>query len=180
MEKTLGLILAITVAASGCISLNIDRNLHRNTHSAKVAVIGVIDGDTIDVKIDSREDTVRLKGVDTPEVHTDNSPEEYEGIPDTEESRGCLENWGENASRYLEKKIGGENITLRYSLDRGEPERGYYGRIIGKVLHENVSINRQLVIKGYARSYSEEGPYAAEEVTARENSAGLWKCQNPS
>ncbi|MFT4892987.1 MAG: micrococcal nuclease [Candidatus Nanohaloarchaea archaeon] len=182
MNKEIQLALILIVVASGCISVQIGDSTSKEPQfeNREVLVTDVVDGDTVDFQYLGREDTVRLEGVDTPEVHTDNSPSEYEGIPETEESRKCLEKWGENASQYVKDEIGGENITLRYNLEEGEPERGYYGRIIGELLHENISINRQLVVQGYARSYSEDGPFTAEEGKARENSVGLWECRNPS
>lgn len=180
MKRTVFLTLILAVTVSGCISVQIGDSTSKEPQfeNREVLVTDVVDGDTVDVQYLGRDDTVRLEGVDTPEVHTDNSPSEYEGIPETEESRECLEKWGENASQYVKDEIGGENITLRYSLEEGEPERGYYGRIIGELLHENISINRQLVVQGYARSYSEDGPFIAEEAQAQNNGKGLWECQS--
>jgi micrococcal nuclease len=182
MKRITLLTLILAVAASGCVSFTVGESTGNSiqTESREVLVTDVVDGDTVDVKYIGREDTVRLEGIDTPEVHVENDPAEFERIPDTEEGRKCLEKWGDNASNYVKDEIGGENTTLRYDVEEGQPERGSYGRIIGELLHENISINRQLVVQGYARSYSEDGPFIAEESQARENSVGLWACRNPS
>ncbi|WP_240137524.1 thermonuclease family protein [Salinigranum salinum] len=56
-----------------------------------VTVVEVTDGDTIDVRFDDgREETIRLLGVDTPEVHAENAPGEWETIPDTQAGRDWL------------------------------------------------------------------------------------------
>jgi len=49
-----------------------------------VTVVRVVDGDTMEVRYENgTADTVRLLGVDTPEVHARNSPDEFEGVPET-------------------------------------------------------------------------------------------------
>jgi micrococcal nuclease len=182
MKRTALLTLILAVAVSGCVSVSIGENTENSAQieSREVMVTEVVDGDTVDIRYTGREDTVRLEGVDTPEVHVENDPQEFEGIPDNQEGRECLERWGENASQYVKDEVGGENITLRYDLEKGEPERGSYGRIIGEILHENISINRQLVVQGYARSYSDDGPFIAEEAQAQQNQTGLWECRSLS
>lgn len=179
METGKLIALISVVLISGCLSV-VDGSQETRFETEQVSVIEVVDGDTVDVRYEGREDTIRLEGVDTPEVHTENDPAEYEGIENTERNMECLRDWGENASRYVKEEIGNENITMKYRVEGESPERGYYGRIIGEILHENNSINRQLVVQGYARSYSEDGPYLEEETEAMQNSAGLWNCNNRS
>lgn len=62
-------------------------------------VTGMTDSDTVDIEYQNGStDTVRLLGVDTPEVYGENDPTEFEGIPDTEAGRQCLDAAGEDAS----------------------------------------------------------------------------------
>jgi len=71
-----------------------------------VEVIDVVDGDTIDVRMpDGSEDTVRLVGVDTPEVHVENDPAEFERIPDTRAGATCLREAGQDASAYVKSRV---------------------------------------------------------------------------
>lgn len=64
-------------------------------------VTDVVDGDTVDVRFSNgTTDTVRLLGVDTPEVYGANDPAEFEGVPNTEAGEQCLGKAGENASAY--------------------------------------------------------------------------------
>lgn len=55
-------------------------------------VSDVVDGDTIDIRYpDGTTDTVRLLGVDTPEVNTGVSPDEFEGVPDAADRRSVFD-----------------------------------------------------------------------------------------
>ncbi|MFQ3275372.1 MAG: micrococcal nuclease [Candidatus Nanohaloarchaea archaeon] len=181
MDRTLILTLILAAAISGCISVEVGSSKEETQiESVEVPVTDVVDGDTVDIRYTGREDTVRLEGIDTPEVHTENDPAEFEGIPNTEDGEQCLADWGENASSYVKNQISDKNVTLRYEVVEGQPERGSYGRIIGEILHKNVSINRELVVQGYARSYSENGPFIAEEAQAQHNRTGLWECRSLS
>ena len=143
-------------------------------------VIEVIDGDTIDVRLaNGTVERVRLLGVDTPEVHVETQPEEYEGVPDTEVGQACLREAGTNASRVVEDWIAGERVTLR--LDPEAETRGGYGRLLAIVVHGNQSINYRLVRNGHARLYdtdfSARDRYAAAQRTAKDASLGLWTCR---
>lgn len=175
------LILTITVVVSGCLSVTVNSSSAPETENRSVTVTEVIDGDTVDLNYSSREERIRLDGIDTPEVHVENDPAEYPGIPETQEGEACLKKWGERASSFVknETKVG-KNTTLSYNLENGKPERGSYGRILGEIFYKNSSLNRQLVVKGYARTYSKESPYLKEEETAIQNSDGLWSCQSLS
>jgi micrococcal nuclease len=63
--------------------------------SETVTVVEVVDGDTIDIRYSSgSKGTVRLIGVDTPEVFEETDPAEFEGMPDTQEGREWLRSIG--------------------------------------------------------------------------------------
>jgi len=149
----------------------------------EVEVIDVVDGDTIDVRYpNGSEDTVRLLGVDTPEVHAENDPTEFPGVPDTEAGRACLREWGERASEHAKQELAGETVTL--SFDENEPRRGYYGRLLAYVHVDGDSFNYGLVTEGLARRYDDSSfqyreRYGRAEEAARAGGVGLWgACAN--
>jgi micrococcal nuclease len=153
------------------------------TASVTVTVTRVVDGDTLKVEYDNgTADTVRLLGVDTPEVHTDNTPDEFEGVPETEAGRSCLGRWGERASSYAKETLTGEEVTLYF--DANEGRRGYYDRLLSYVVHDGSNVNYGLVSGGYARVYdsqftAREAFYDAES-TAQNQGEGLWECATES
>ena len=64
-------------------------------------VVDVVDGDTIKVRFENgTRETVRLLGVDTPEVYSENTPDEFEGVPETDDGRQCLRRYGDRASEF--------------------------------------------------------------------------------
>lgn len=149
----------------------------------EVEVTDVVDGDTIDVRLpNGSEDTVRLLGVDTPEVHAENDPAEFPGVPETEAGRSCLREWGERASQHAKDELAGETVTL--SFDANEPRRGYYGRLLAYVHVDGDAFNYGLVTGGLARRYDDSSfqyreRYGHAEEAARAGGVGLWgACAN--
>lgn len=142
-----------------------------------VTVVRVIDGDTLEVKFpDGHTEDVRLLGVDTPEVHVENDPAEFEGIPDTEAGQDWLRDWGHKASEFARTQVGGEEVTIR--TDPEADRRGSYGRLLVYVDHDGETFNEALIEQGYARMYdsqfSKREQYASAEQTAQSNDVGLW------
>lgn len=165
------------VASAGCVGPLAGGQ--QPAESRNATVVGVVDGDTVDVLFaDGTEERVRLLGVDTPEVHVDVSPGEFEGVPDTEAGRSCLRSWGERASEYAIERLAGESVTVE--LDAESDRRGGYDRLLAYVVVENESFNRALLSGGYARLYdskfTQRDDYAAVEQRARGNATGLWAC----
>jgi len=151
-----------------------------DSSNIEVTVTDVVDGDTIDVRFpNGTTDTVRLLGIDTPEVHVETQPGEFEGVPNTEPGRSCLRAAGENASAVVEQQLAGERVTIR--LDHGGDTRGGYGRLLAIVVHENDSVNYDLIEGGHARLYdtdfSERDRYAEAERRAMAANRGVWQCR---
>ncbi|MFB6269919.1 MAG: thermonuclease family protein [Halobacterium sp.] len=180
MDRRLLGLLAVTalVALAGCsVSFTGDQQVAGANRTA--TVVHVVDGDTVDVQFtDGTEERVRLLGVDTPEVHGDVSPGEFEGVPDTEAGRACLRTWGERASDYAVERLDGQTVTVEF--DPVSDRRGGYDRLLAYVVVGNESFNRALVARGYARLYDTEftqrDAYARLERQARQNDTGLWSC----
>ena len=95
----------------------------------------VIDGDTIMVSKDGREQKVRMIGIDAPEsVHEDAS----KNVPE-----------GETASAYMRELLEGKNVYLEY----GQEDHDKYGRDLAYVyLEDGASMAEILILKaGYAQ-----------------------------
>jgi micrococcal nuclease len=142
-------------------------------------VTDVVDGDTVDVRLSGgTTERVRLIGVDTPEIHVETQPEEFEGIPDTETGRSCLRRHGELASEFATDRLAGRQITLRFDPSAGR--RGGYGRLLAYVRVDGESFNAALLTRGHARLYDgtfrARERYATLEREARDASRGLWSC----
>jgi micrococcal nuclease len=168
----------ILLVTAGCAGVTPDASSTPGDE-ATVRVTDVVDGDTVDVRFaDGREDTVRLLGVDTPEVHVENDPAEFEGVPETEAGRACLRRHGEDASEYAAETLAGREVTLRFDATAGR--RGGYDRLLAYVVVDGRSFNAALLERGHARLYDstfrERDRYASLETTARENGRGLWSC----
>lgn len=142
-----------------------------------VTVVRVIDGDTLEVKFpDGHTEDVRLLGIDTPEVHVENDPAEFEGIPDTSAGEDWLRDWGHKASEFARIEVGDEEVTIR--TDPEADRRGSYGRLLVYVIDDGRDFNHLLIEQGYARLYESEfskrDRYADTEDTAQTQDVGLW------
>lgn len=148
-----------------------------------VRVERVVDGDTLEIRYDNDStDTVRLLGVDTPEVHAENTPDEWEGVPDTEAGRDCLRAAGHDASDYVTQRLEGERVRLE--MDANEGPRGYYGRLLAYVYLDSTHVNYQLVNQGYGRVYDsnfeKRSRFYAAESEAQDQLLGAWECREVS
>ena len=130
----------------------------------------VVDGDTIDVLIDSRQETVRLIGIDAPESVAPTRP---------------VQCFGREASLYLEAVLpAGTGITLVRDVEA----RDVYQRLLGYVVRssDGLFVNLELVAAGYAAvlNYPPNDHYASILATAEADAVaagrGLWgHCGGP-
>lgn len=131
----------------------------------QVAVVArVVDGDTVAVRLrpGGAARTVRMLGIDTPEVH------------------GGTECGGPAASRFLTRALPvGERVVLRSDLGQDDADR--YGRILRYVGLDGRDVNRAVVASGHSRVYVHAGDpfarvrgYRAAESSARAAVRGLW------
>ncbi len=157
-----------------------DANSSSISGSVTVTVTSAADGDTVDVEYENgTTETVRLLGVDTPEVHVENSPSEFEGVPDTQAGEDCLRDAGEDASQYTKDALVGETVTLKF--DSESDRRGDYGRLLGYIYTDGENFNHDLVETGHARVYdstfSQSDSFYSAETTAQNDLRGLWECR---
>ena len=171
-----------TISASPTPTLGtqtVDTPARTPTEGERVTVTRVVDGDTIEIRYaNGTADTVRLIGVDTPEVHVPNTPDEYEGVPTTDTGEACLRAEGHDASAFIRQVLAGERVRLVGN------ERGRYGRLLAFVFEDGRNVNYRLVREGYARVYdsrfSGRERFYRTETRAQRKHLGLWRCSNES
>jgi micrococcal nuclease len=194
--RRLALAVAVLVVSAGCLSGvpgaefgsspaestpggTVASTTDGTVEGESVRIVEVIDGDTVSIAYSNgTRETVRLLGVDTPEVHGANDPTEFEGVPDTDAGATCLSRAGENASTYARSRLAGETVTLVF--DEQSDRRGYYGRLLAYVYVDGESFNYALLREGHARVYpsafTERTRYERAEDDARDARRGLWSC----
>lgn len=153
-----------------------------SAETVDVRVTTVVDGDTVDVRMpDGSEETVRLVGIDAPEVRAENAPGEYEGVPATAAGVACLREAGRDASARVERRLAGASATLVF--DPRTDRRGGYGRLLAYVVRDGRNVNYDLVETGHARVYDTDfalrEAFDAAEERARASGRGLWTCRDP-
>ena len=122
----------------------------------------VIDGDTVEVAIEGKSQTVRYIGIDTPETK--------------HPSKG-IECFGPEASEFNKELVSGMGVVL----EKDTTDKDRYGRLLRYVWVEGRGlINVILVENGYARvsTYPPDVKYekilVVAESLARANKIGLW------
>jgi micrococcal nuclease len=182
-RAVLAIVLAVVVSLSGCASA-IDSLPVEEAGAGPatgeewtVEVVEVVDGDTLTVRFpDGTTEDVRLLGVDTPEVHVEVDPAEYEGIPENDDARAWLRDWGHKASEYMRQRVA--DAEVRIATDAQADRRGGYGRLLVYVFDDGENVNADLLEQGYARMYDSEfskhSSFEHLEATARSQNAGLW------
>ncbi len=144
--------------------------------------VRVIDGDTLRVVFpDGSQETVRIVGIDTPEVTPGgNNPDSFPGITDPR----VLSAWGEEAAATLRREVEGRDVTV--TTDRAAGERDRYGRLLA-YLHaaDGTDIGELLLWRGLARVYTAESfarkdRYLAVQDSAVRNRIGIWSGLSPA
>ena len=157
----LALLAAATTVAAACAS---PQPSGRPAGADRGVVTHLVDGDTLDVRIDGRTERVRLIGVDTPESVAPNRP---------------VQCYGAEASTYLETLVP-EGTEVR--LERDRVARDQYGRLLAYVhrVEDDLLVNLAMVEQGYADAVTygdNEALYpqlAAAEAEASAAGRGLW------
>jgi len=127
-------------------------------------VVEVIDGDTIKVDIGGEIETVRLVGLDTPEIADSyNLQNDY---------------FGPEAASYTKQLL--ENKLVYLIAEPMQSNRDKYNRLLRYVfLEDGTLVNAKLVAEGYAYNYMYEPfqfmkQFDYLEKQAKENQLGLW------
>ena len=139
-----------------------------STHSAllQAEVAKVVDGDTLQVVINGKKETIRLLLVDTPETVHPSKP---------------VQPFGPEASNFLKEKLNGKEIQFELGIG----ERDKYGRLLAYVYYNDEMINKLLLEKGLARvayvfepntKYIDE--FYETQKKAQTAEIGIWSLEN--
>jgi micrococcal nuclease len=128
-------------------------------------VVRAVDGDTIDVKIGSREETVRLIGIDTPE---------------TVRPGVSVECGGPEASEAM-RQMARAGDRLRLISDPTQEDEDRYGRLLRYVEEDGEDLGEAQVRAGHAEVYvygakpfERLGRYRKAARSAESGGAGVW------
>jgi micrococcal nuclease len=129
--------------------------------SVRALVTRVVDGDTIEVRFDGREEDVRLIGVDTPETVKPGTP---------------VQCFGPEASSFSHRRLEGRQVRLVFGVER----RDIYGRLLAYAYLHRRLVNATLLRRGLARTltippndrFAER--FARLETAAGRAGHGLW------
>lgn len=122
-------------------------------------VIGIKDGDTIEVLYENKPIVIRLEHIDCPEIK--------KGQP-----------FGETAKKFTSDLCFGQMVTVisHKNFDR-------YKRLIAVVINEQKqNVNKELVKAGLAwhfKKYSTDVEYDQLERIARQKKTGIWSDPSP-
>jgi micrococcal nuclease len=128
-------------------------------------VESVADGDTIRVVLHGKRLTIRLIGVDTPELH------------DRLDPTAPPQPFARQAAAFTRRRLHGQEVGLEYE---GGDRLDRYGRTLAYVfLADGTFFNRELVRDGYGRAYTRfpfrfREQFIADETAARRAGRGLW------
>jgi micrococcal nuclease len=131
----------------------------------RARVESAADGDTIRVRLHGTVLSVRLIGVDTPE------------LGDRRDRTAAPQPYAREAAAHTRRRLVGEEVRLEY--ERGE-RHDRYGRTLAYVfLADGTFFNRELVRDGYGRAFTRypfrfSEQFVADESDARRAKRGLW------
>jgi micrococcal nuclease len=127
-------------------------------------VLNIVDGDTVDIRINGKEERVRLIGIDTPETKKPDAPVECYGPEATTHTLDLLP------------------VGTRVRIERDIVGRDNYGRLLGYLyrVDDELFVNYEMLRQGYARPLTIE-PNSTHSVTfaaaarlAEADDLGLW------
>jgi micrococcal nuclease len=129
----------------GVLAFKLGSNYQKERQSEEKSewpeLVRVIDGDTIEVKIDDKIESVRLIGIDAIELGT----KEKEEI--ALKSKKELENILKDTKFRMEK-------------DESQSNRDIYGRLLRYIfLEDGLFVNKEMLIRGMAEEYTFILPY---------------------
>ncbi len=129
--------------------------------SAWAQVTRVVDGDTVEVRLDGAEEDVRYIGVDTPETVKPDTP---------------VQCFGPQASDFNHRLVEHRRVRLVFGVER----RDVYGRLLAYVHLDGRFVNAELVRRGLARTLTIPpndrfaGRLKRLEIAAARAGRGLW------
>jgi micrococcal nuclease len=132
-----------------------------------ITLIHIIDGDTIKVHVNGKNETVRYLLVDT---------------PDSKSPKNCVQFYAKEAFLRNSELVKSGKLTLEFEA---ENTRDSYGRLLAYVYVDGESVQGTLLKEGYARvAYSMNPPYKylehfrKEENKAKRQKLNIWSRGN--
>lgn len=165
-------IIALTLVGLGLLTEHLGwhsaqqpltQEINQTTAAGTYRVISVVDGDTIVVDVASKNERVRLIGVDTPEIRDPRKP---------------VQCFGRAASSFTKQLIGDEPVRLEVDPENANHDR--YNRLLRYVyLADNTLVNAKIIEEGYGFAYTrfpftKKDEFKALENQARKDARGLW------
>jgi micrococcal nuclease len=129
------LVLVIAVAAAAAVVRSGGEDADGPNSTSEAAVVRVVDGDTIAVRLGGRDERVRYIGVDTPESVKPDTPVQ------------CFAHAAADENARL---VAGERVRLVRDVEA----RDRFGRLLAYVyrVRDGRFVNAELVRRGYART----------------------------
>lgn len=165
--SSLGLSLLAFIIGALLVYAGVVRNTSKATTAATgtYKVIKVDDGDTVVVDWNGQNRTIRLIGMDTPEIKDPRKP---------------VQCFGREASAQGHKLLENQQIRIESDPEVGEVDK--YGRTLGYVFLPDGSLyNQTMIADGYAHEYTYnkqhykyQAQFKAAEVEAKTSEKGLW------
>lgn len=171
--KLIGLLFALMLFGLNTFTNRQNKNIPNQTAVTSPVSAGYYkvtqfdDGDTIAVDMNGSKETIRMIGVDTPEVKDPRKP---------------VQCFGKSASEFTKQLIG--NNSVRLEADPLNTNRDRYNRLLRYVyLPDGRLVNAEIIKQGYGFAYtsfpfSKIDEFKGYQKSAREQNLGLWnKCQ---
>jgi len=120
----------------------------------EITLTRIVDGDTIIADIDLgfdiilKSQTIRLNGIDTPEIHSEDEIEKKQGLISKQKLTELLTN--QNSPLAFNPK---NNIILFVEKNNYKDK---YGRVLGTIFVSTININEYLISNSYAVAYNGE------------------------
>ncbi len=139
-------------------------------------VVKVIDGDTIKVRYQGQDVSVRLIGIDTPESRA-NKKANKDAMRSGQDVN-TITAMGKQATAYAKSMVHpGDIISIEFDVQK----RDKYGRLLGYVyLSDGRMLNEEIIRAGYASAMTippnvkHQTRFLNAYKDARENRRGLW------
>lgn len=164
MKKLWGLFAVLLLSGCGLLESS---DTGGEQEQIDVEVISVIDGDTIKIEYEGKEETVRYLLIDTPETNHPRLGEQPLGPEATAENKRLIE----SGDVSIEFDVGGRFDD--------------YGRLLAYIYVDGESVQEQLLESGFARVAYVFPPntryldqFEESEQTAKKAGIGVWEYSN--
>jgi endonuclease YncB( thermonuclease family) len=128
-----------------------------------------VDGDTIVVSMNGKDETLRFIGVDTPETHKPNTP---------------VQCYGPAAAAFTKNTIGSQSVRLQ--ADPESSNRDRYNRLLRYIyLPDGTLLNKKIIQEGFGFYYpyfpfTKSNEFDDAQKQAQAANKGLWGNCHPT